>query len=66
MTAEGETQAWILALLPLVMGLALNSMNHEVFSLMYTTVLGWMLMTLILLMEAVGLFFMLKIVNVKV
>lgn len=66
MTAEGETQAWILALLPIVMGLALNSMNHEVFSLMYTTVLGWMLMTLILLMEAVGLFFMLKIVNVKI
>ncbi|MDO9264873.1 MAG: type II secretion system F family protein, partial [Desulfosalsimonadaceae bacterium] len=66
MTAEGETQAWILALLPLVLGVILNTMNHEVFSLMYTTVLGWIILILIFLMEAVGLFWMLKIVKVKI
>jgi len=66
MTAEGETQAWILAGLPLVLGLILNAMNHEVFSLMYTTVPGWMILILMLLMEAVGLFWMLKIVRVKI
>ncbi len=66
MTAEGETQAWILTLLPLVLALMLNAMNHEVFSLMYTTVLGWMLIALIALMETVGLFLMLKIVKVKI
>lgn len=66
MTAEGETQAWILAGLPIVIGLILNAMNHEVFSLMYTTVLGWMILTVIFLMEAVGLFLMLKIVRVKI
>ena len=41
-------------------------MNHEVFSLMYTTVLGWIILILIFLMEAVGLFWMLKIVKVKI
>ncbi len=66
MTAEGETQAWILALLPLFLALILNSMNHEVFSLMYTTIMGWMLIALIGLMEAVGLFLMLKTVKVKI
>ena len=66
MTAEGETQAWILAALPIVIGLALNAMNKEVFSLMYTTALGWMIMILIALMEVVGLFLMLKIVRVKI
>jgi tight adherence protein B len=66
MTAEGETQAWILALLPLLMALILNAMNHEVFSLMYTTILGWMLIALIGIMEIVGLFLMLKIVKVKI
>jgi tetratricopeptide (TPR) repeat protein len=66
MTAEGETQAWILALLPLFLALILNSMNHEVFSLMYTTAMGWMLIALIGLMETIGLFLMLKTVKVKI
>ena len=66
MTAEGETQAWILAALPIVIGLVLNNMNKEVFSLMYTTPLGWMIMALMFLMEVVGLFLMLKTVRVKI
>jgi tetratricopeptide (TPR) repeat protein len=66
MTAEGETQAYILAALPLLMALVLNSMNNEVFRLMYTTVLGWMILALIVLMEIVGLFWMLKTVRVKI
>ena len=66
MTAQGETQAWILAALPIFLGLALNAMNKEVFSLMYTTPLGWMILVLIGLMEAAGLFLMLKIVRVKI
>jgi len=66
MTAEGETQAWILAALPIVIGLILNAMNKEVFSLMYTTPLGWMIMILIGIMEVAGLFLMLKVVRVKI
>ena len=66
MTAEGETQAWILAGLPIVIGLALNAMNKEVFSLMYTTLLGWIFLVLIVVMEVTGLFLMLKVVRVKI
>lgn len=66
MVAGGETQAYIMALLPLVLALLLNSMNNEVFRLMYTTVLGWMIIGLIVLMEVVGLLWMLKTVRVKI
>ena len=66
MTAEGETQAWILAALPLFLGLFLNYLNHDVFRLMYTTPLGWVMMLLIVLMEGVGLYLMLKLVKVKI
>ncbi|MEZ4565856.1 MAG: hypothetical protein R2860_02425 [Desulfobacterales bacterium] len=66
MTAEGETQAWILAGLPIVIGLALNAMNKEIFSLMYTTLLGWIFLVLIVVMEVTGLFLMLKVVRVKI
>ena len=59
-------QAWILAILPLALGLILHAMNEEVYSLMYTTPLGWMILILIFLMEAVGLFLMLKTVKVKI
>ena len=66
MTAEGETQAWILAALPLVIGVILNTINKEVFSLLYTTTLGWMILVLMGLMEITGLFFMLKVTKVKI
>lgn len=66
MTAEGETQAWILAALPLFLALLLNHMNNDVFHLMYTTLPGWMLMALMLLMVGAGLYLMLKMVKVKI
>lgn len=66
MTAEGETQAWILAALPLFLALILNYLNHDVFSLMYTTWVGWMIIALIVLMEVVGFFLMMAVVKVKI
>lgn len=66
MTAEGETQALILATLPIVMGLMLNQLDPESFSLMYTTFWGWVMLILSFLMEVVGIFWMLKIVKVKI
>ncbi len=66
MTAEGETQAWILAGLPLFLALCLNYLNNDVFRLMYTTPMGWLFIILIALMEVVGLFLMLMVVRVKI
>jgi tight adherence protein B len=66
MTAEGKTQAVILAILPIALGFILGMMTPEVFSLMYTTFLGWILIILMALMEGAGFFWMLKIARVKI
>lgn len=66
MTAEGVMQTYMLAGLPIVLALILDQMNPEIFSLLYTTTIGWMFIILMALMEGVGLFWMLKIVKVKV
>lgn len=66
MTAEGVTQAWILAVLPLIIALLLNTMNNEVFRLMYTTIPGWMVSTLVALMIGTGVWWMMRIVKVKI
>lgn len=66
MTAEGETQAVILAILPIVVGFILAKLTPEVYNLMFTTLLGWVLIIVMALMEVAGLYWMLKIARVKV
>jgi len=66
MTAEGVMQTYMLAALPLVLALILDQMNPEIFNLLYTTPVGWMFIVLMALMEGIGIFWMLKIVKVKV
>lgn len=66
MTAEGTTQAYILSVLPIVLGFIMYKLNPETMSLLFTTTLGWVLVVLMGLMEAVGLFWMLKMVKVRI
>jgi tight adherence protein B len=66
LTAEGETQAYMLAILPVVMAVVLNQLNPAIFSLLYTTYIGWAFIVLMAAMEGVGLYWMLKIVKVKI
>ncbi len=66
MTAEGKTQAYILAILPLVLFLIMFNLNPENMGLMFKTPLGWMIVLLVVLMESVGIFWMLRMVKVKV
>ncbi len=66
MTAEGTTQAYILAVLPVVLGFIMYKLNPEVVGLLFTTSLGWLLLLLMALMEGVGLFWMLRMVKVRI
>jgi len=66
MTAEGETQAYFLAALPIVLGYVLYQMSPDSMSLFFTTFGGWVMLLLMGLMEVVGIVMMLKIVRVKV
>ncbi|HML60511.1 MAG TPA: type II secretion system F family protein [Solidesulfovibrio sp.] len=66
MTAEGETQAYFLAALPLVLGIVLYQLDPKSISLFFTTFGGWLMLLGMALMEIVGLTLMLRIVKVKV
>ncbi len=66
MTAEGETQAYFLAALPIVLGFVLYQLNQESMALFFTTFGGWLMLMLMGLMEVVGIAMMFKIVRVKV
>jgi tight adherence protein B len=66
MTAEGVSQSYMLAALPFVLGWFLNKFNTEVFSLLYTTFLGWVMIIFMILWGGSGVYMMRKIVQVKV
>ncbi len=66
MTAEGETQAYFLAALPVVLGVVLYQLDPKSISLFFTTFGGWLMLLGMALMEVVGLSLMLRIVKVKV
>lgn len=66
MTAEGETQAYFLAALPVVLGIVLYQLDPKSISLFFTTFGGWLMLLGMALMEIVGLTLMLRIVKVKV
>ncbi len=66
MTAEGETQAYFLAALPVVLGVVLYQLDPKSISLFFTTFGGWLMLLGMALMEIVGLSLMLRIVKVKV
>ncbi len=66
MTAEGRSQAVILTVLPFLLGWLLNKLNPEIFGLMFSTPLGWLIIFTMILWGGMGCFFMWKVVQVKV
>jgi tight adherence protein B len=66
LTAEGRFSAWIMALMPLVVFLAVFLMNPDYVAPLYTTTVGVILIAGALLLMAAGVFWMMKIVNIDV
>ena len=66
MTAEGKVQTIILFTIPFFIGWFMNVAQKESFSLMYTTVVGWICMLVMFVWGLLGLFFMIKITQVKI
>ncbi len=66
LTAQGKLQGWIVAALPLVIGLVVNYMRPDLMQPMFDSWHGYALVAVIILMEAMGLWLILKIVNIDV
>jgi tight adherence protein B len=66
LTSQGRMQGWIVAALPLLLGLVLNYMRPDLMEPMMDHIFGYILVALILIMEALGIFIIRKIVNIDV
>lgn len=66
LTAQGRMQAVILALVPIVLGLAIHWLNPGLFAPMIHTLPGWALFALIAVLEILGILAVRKIVAIKV
>ncbi len=66
MTAEARVQIIVLCIIPIVIGWVMNSAQKETFSLMYTTVIGWICMLVMIVWGGMGLYMMSKISKVKI
>lgn len=66
MTAEAVGQAYILGILPFLLAWFLSEFSPDVFRIMYTTPIGWVVIIFCVFWGGLGLFTMLKMVKVKV
>ena len=66
LTAQGRLQGIVVAMLPIGIGLVLNAMHPEFFRPMYTTWKGGAFLGAIALLEALGAYFIYRIVSIKI
>ena len=66
LTSEGRLSAWVLAVLPCVIGLYMFAVNPKYISLLVTTKLGLMMLAVAGTLLVVGILWMRKIVNIDV
>jgi tight adherence protein B len=66
LTSQGRMQGWIVAALPLALGVVLNWMRPDLMEPMLDHIFGYVLVGLVLIMEALGVVIIRKIVNIDV
>lgn len=66
LTAQGRLQAWIMGLLPLGMLFILKGLDPQLYSLLVGSFIGWVLLTLALLLEGVAIILIRRILALEV
>lgn len=66
LTSQGKLQGWIVAAMPLVLGLVLKYMRPDLMLPMLNHWFGYVLVSVICVMEAMGIFIIRRIVNIDV
>jgi tight adherence protein B len=66
LTAQGKLQGIVMTGLPIFLGVLLNFMEPEAMSKLWTTTIGWIVLTIIIVMEAFGYFIINKITSIDV
>ncbi|PJX23044.1 pilus assembly protein [Advenella sp. S44] len=66
LTSQGKMQAWVMAGLPLLLLVVLNMLDPEAMHLMWFHPAGWVVLTVVLFLEALGIWLIRKIVNIDI
>ena len=66
LTAQGKLQGIVMTGLPVFLGVLLNFMEPEAMSKLWTTTIGWVVLAVIIVMEAMGYFIINKITSIDV
>ncbi len=66
LTSEGRLSAWVLAILPVAIGLYMFAVNPDYIKLLFTTTIGLVMLITALCLLVVGMFWMKKIVDIDV
>lgn len=66
LTAQGRLQGIVMSALPIFIGVVLNFIEPEAMSKLWTTTLGWIVLTLIIIMEGLAYLMISKITNIDV
>lgn len=66
LTSQGRMQGWVVAAMPLILGMVLNWMRPDLMQPMFEHVFGYVLIVGVLLMEGLGIFLIRRIVNIDV
>ena len=66
LTSQGKLQGWIVAAMPAVLGMVLNSMRPDLMEPMMNHLFGYILVTLIAIMEILGILIIRRIVNIDI
>jgi tight adherence protein B len=66
LTAQGKLQGWIVASMPLILGVVLNYMRPDLMQPMLDHWFGYILITAIVLMEIMGILIIRRIVNIDI
>ena len=66
LTAEGRLSAWVLALLPIAIGLYMAAVNPSYIGLLVTTTIGLVMLGTAIVLMFLGILWMRKIVNIDV
>ncbi|MBN8228260.1 type II secretion system F family protein [Corallococcus macrosporus] len=66
LTSQGKLQGWIVAAMPAVLGMVLNYMRPDLMEPMMNHFFGYVLVTLIAIMEIMGILIIRRIVNIDI
>ena len=66
LTSQGKLQGWVVAAMPAILGMVLNYMRPDLMEPMMDRWFGYVLVTLIAIMEVMGILIIRRIVNIDI